>query len=209
MARRARASRLETAETRRKLPVAKKPVFEARIARGITLGYRRNQGAGTWVVWVADGKGSNWTAAIGTADDKSPANGSDVLSFWEAQDLARDRARLGPDGTGDDGRPATIAKALERYAADLKLRGGDPSNAARVLVHLPETLARRSIAFVTSAELRQWRDQLAGKLAKASVNRTCAALRAALNLASDHDERIVSRRAWQTGLAAIRDAGQS
>jgi hypothetical protein len=50
MARRARSSRLETPEERRKLPVSKKPVFAAKIGRGLTLGYRRNQTGGTWVV---------------------------------------------------------------------------------------------------------------------------------------------------------------
>jgi integrase len=41
------------------------------------------------------------------------------------------------------------------------------------------------------------------------VNRTCAAFKAALNLAADHDEHIASRRAWETGLASIPDAEQS
>ena len=210
MARRARSSRLETPEARRRLPVAKKPVFEARIARGITLGYRRNQSAGTWVVRVADGKGGNWTAAIGTADDKGPANGTDVLDFWQAQDQARAKARLGPDGTGDDGKPASLARALEHYADDLKLRGADPGNVARVRAHLSETLAAKSCALVTSRELRQWRDRLADKLAPATVNRTRNALVAALRLAAEHDERIAAnRRAWEGGLASIRDAEES
>jgi len=33
--------------------------------------------------------------------------------------------------------------------------------------------------------------------------------KAALNLAADQDERIASRRAWETGLASIPDAEQS
>jgi integrase len=201
---------LETPDARRKLPVAKKPVFAARIARGITLGYRRNKTAGTWVMRVADGKGGNWTAAIGTADDTSPANETDVFDFWQAQDRARAKARLGPDGTGDDGKPATIAKALERYAADLKLRGADPGNVARVLPHLSEALAAKSCALVTSRELRLWRDRLVDKLAPATVNRTRNSLTAALRLAAEHDERIAAnRRAWETGLASLHDAEES
>ena len=38
---------------------------------------------------VADGKGGNSTAAIGTADDFQDADGSRVLDFWQAQDRAR------------------------------------------------------------------------------------------------------------------------
>jgi integrase len=201
---------LETPEARRKLPVAKKPVFAAKIGRGITLGYRRNQVAGTWVVRVADGKGGNWTAAIGTADDTAPADGEDVLGFWQAQDRARAKARLGPDGTGDDGKPATITKALERYRADLKLRGADPHNVGRIRPHLPETLAGKSCALVTPRELRQWRDRLADKLASSTVNRTKNALVAALRLAAKHDERIAANRhAWENGLASIPDAEES
>jgi hypothetical protein len=38
--------------------VHRKPYFKT-VAPGIALGYRRNQGAGTWVVRAADGKGKN------------------------------------------------------------------------------------------------------------------------------------------------------
>jgi len=40
-----------------------------RIAPGISLGYRRNATAGTWVVRVASGDGNAWTKRVGTADD--------------------------------------------------------------------------------------------------------------------------------------------
>ena len=74
MARSARSAKLETRSTRLKLPVAKKPVF-VKIGPSIGLGYRRNQTAGTWVVRVADGKGGNWTKAIGAADDFDNSDG--------------------------------------------------------------------------------------------------------------------------------------
>jgi integrase len=47
------------------------------------------------------------------------------------------------------------------------------------------------------------------KLAPATVNRIANALKAALNLAADHDEHITSRNAWRTGLAAIPDAQEA
>jgi integrase len=65
------------------------------------------------------------------------------------------------------------------------------------------------VALLTSRELRRWRDSLAKTLAAASVNRTSSALKAALNLAAEHDTRIANSRAWETGLAAIPDAEQS
>ena len=67
MARNTRSSRLETRSNRLKLPVTKKPVY-VKIDRGIALGYRRNHGAGTWVMRVTR-DGEDWTKKIGIADD--------------------------------------------------------------------------------------------------------------------------------------------
>src|ERR1700693_3649574 len=67
MARKIRSYALENRTQRLKLPVAKKPVF-VRIGSGISLGYRRNQTTGSWVLRVADGRGGARTSAIGSAD---------------------------------------------------------------------------------------------------------------------------------------------
>jgi hypothetical protein len=61
MARRPRSSTLETRTHRLKLAPRLKPYDFTTLAPGIALGYRRNNGAGTCVVRVSDGKGSNWT----------------------------------------------------------------------------------------------------------------------------------------------------
>ena len=154
------------------------------------------------MVRAADGQGGNWTKAIGTADDFAEADGETVLDFWQAQDRARVISRGGRDGDGDEGRPATIAEALDRYEADLKTRGGDTGNVARVRAHLPAVLAGKSVALVTAHDLRAWRDRLAKELAASTVNRTANGLKAALNLIADHDEHIPNRRAWENGLAS-------
>jgi len=208
VARSARAAKLETRAARLKLPVAKKPVF-AKIGPRVGLGYRRNQTAGTWVLRVADGKGGNWTKAIGNADDYEEADGNNTLDFWQAQDRARAIARVGRDGDGDDGKPVTVKRALDRYEADLQTRGGDVANVTRVRVHLSETLAHKRVALLTARDLRHWRDGLAKHVAPATVNRTAGALKAALNVVADHDERIVSRQPWDVGLATIPDAEES
>jgi hypothetical protein len=136
MARSARSAKLETRSARLRLPVAKKPVF-VKIAVSIGLGYRRNQTAGTWVVRVADGKGGNWTKAIGIADDFQDADGVGVFDFWQAQDKARAFARSGLTSgeTLAAPGPLTVGQALTAYEADLKTRGGDIGNVARVRVN--------------------------------------------------------------------------
>jgi hypothetical protein len=51
-----RSSKLETPTARRKLATRKKP-YKVRIARGIKLLYRRNEGVGSWSVEATDGHG--------------------------------------------------------------------------------------------------------------------------------------------------------
>ena len=171
MARHTRASNLESRSARLKLPVAKKPVF-TRIGDGVGLGYRRNKTAGAWIVRAADGKGANWTKAFATADDFEEADGGIILNFWQAQDRARVLASGGKNDDANDGKLFNVRQALERYQTDLKARGGDPANATRFRVHLSEHLINKTVALLTSGDLRHWRDSLINKgLGPASINR--------------------------------------
>ena len=62
------------------------------------------------------------------------------------------------------------------------------------------------MALLGATELKKWRDGLATKLSAASINRTRTCLRAALELAAQHDPRIGNRRVWQIGLAGLPDS---
>ena len=86
-------------------------------------------------------------------------------------------------------------------------RGGDPWNVRRVRRHMTDALSRKPVAALTGADLRRWRDGI--DLAPATINRTCRALKAALNLIADQDAAITSRRAWETGLASLPDAEEA
>ena len=201
MARSTRSPKLETRTARLKLAVRKKP-YPVPIAPSVILLYRRNQGAGTWSVRLTDGKDE--IHRLATADDYADANGRDVLDYWQAQSEARERAR---NHEGDT-EPATVEKALEAYEADLETRKGDTNNVARAKAHLSTEVLARTVSSLTAAELKRWRDKLAKQMAPASVNRTATCLKAAFNLAADHDDRI-GRRPWETGLQAIRGAEQA
>jgi hypothetical protein len=73
---------------RLKLAVQKKPYWQ-QMAPGLSLGYRRNKGAGAWVVRVADGNGTNWTKGFAVADDVAKPDNDAVMTYEQAQDRAR------------------------------------------------------------------------------------------------------------------------
>ena len=197
-----RAAKLETGTARRRLEVRKKP-FWTTISPGIGLGYRRNAGPGTWSVRSTNSDGADWIKRIGLADDLEPADGKHVLTYWQAIDVARALARRQP-GADDANRPVTVSEALGRYQCDLESRGADAQNAHRVRRHLTATLATKPVALLTMNDLRHWRDGLVSKgVAPATINRTRAGLRAALELAASLDDRITNRNAFRSGLKGL------
>jgi site-specific recombinase XerD len=205
MARKIRSGDLETRTARLKLAVRKKP-YTVSIARGIRLAYRRNQGGGVWSVLKSDGAGGSWLQRFALADDHEDANGSTVLTFWEATEVARKLAR-GDDAIGEveGGRPATVAEAIAAYERDLKARGGAKKNASVLNFHLPPALMSKPVSLLTAREVRALRDSLLDKaLKRSSVNRFMTAFKACLTLAAEDDERITNRRAWK--ISALRDA---
>src|SRR5262245_54892234 len=200
-----RAAKLETPTARRKLAVCKKPYWTT-ISPGIHLGYRRNQGGGTWSVRVAD-SGAEWIKKIALADDLEVASLPHVLSYWQALDAARALARRQPGAADDESRPLTVSEALTLYEKDLPSRGGSPYNAEHPRIHLTGVLLNKPVALLGATELRKWRDSLLAKgLASGTVNRTKTGLRAAHELAAAHDPRIANQRAWKVGLAALPDS---
>ena len=106
-ARRLHNSQLETATARRRLALRKKPYWFT-ISPGIALGYRRNQGAGTWSVRVTDGHGADWIKRLALADDHEDADGTHILTYWQAQTRARAVAR-GGNRPFDDARQRFLA----------------------------------------------------------------------------------------------------
>jgi integrase len=200
MARQVR-SKLENRTARLKLAPRRKPYFVL-LSPGISLGYRRNIGAGTWSVKSSDGHGGAWLKAFGTVDDHEDSNGSSVLDFWQASAKARELAR-GDVGNGD--RPATVSEALTAYEGDLIARGAEVGNVTRVRYSLPSTLGARPVGLLTAAELRNWRNKLVKDgMAPASADRTARALSAALTLASP-----ANTTAWKTGLKRLPDSEEA
>ena len=204
---RTKASILSVRQKRLQLPVSRKPYFES-LGDGVSVGYRRNQSAGAWVARKADGAGGSSQRVIGTADDYKDADGEAVLNWGQAQAKAFALASRW-NGAPSSERPFTVGAAVEAYADDLKVRGGDVGNVARLRCHLPAHLKQRRVTHLQKGELRAWRDGLLTHLTPASVNRTGSALKAAFNLAAEHREEIIDKRLWATELAALPDANSA
>jgi integrase len=205
MARSIRKASLETRSARLKLPVARKPVF-IRIAPGLSLGYRRNQVAGTWVLRTADGKGGARTKAIGFADDYEDANGATVLDYWQAQD----RGRL--TGQRSD-VPVTTAPPTVRRAAEIYLGVLEAKNArtardtrGRLKLHFLGKFGDELVANLSKTRLEEWLNSLVAKShdremvrrSKDSANRVLSMVKALLNhTLRDPLNRISDDHAWR------------
>jgi integrase len=206
MARQVRSAKLDTATARGKLGPGR---YWLSIAPGCAFGYRKGAKGGVWAAKLVKGK-LRCETTIGPADDVLPADGRLSLSFAQAQEKARvwfPEAERGEASVAAE--PITLSAALAQYEADLRTRGGDAGNVTRVRAHLSAPLSEKLVSDLTEAELKRWRDGLAKGLAPATVNRTTTVLKAALNLATDLDKRIASRRPWEIGLATLPGAEHS
>jgi integrase len=226
-----RSSKLDTPSARANLPQRKSPYWQA-ITPGFAQGYRRAPKGGVWLTKLVIPGRLRQETTLGTADDTLDADGVYVLSFAQAQEKARRwKAQIENKIDGGDEKPVTIREAISSYEADLRARGGDLGNVMRLRSHLADhQLLDKSVASLTSDALRAWRDGLAKKLPRrkmraksagaasvelptptelspSSINRTCAALKAALNRAADDPrQQIRSRRAWQQGLESLPES---
>ncbi len=169
MPRTVRDANLGSRAGRTQLKVSDKPYYRA-IDEGLHLGYRRNKVGGKWVMrWYVGGQ-TYKVETIATADDKIDADGAEVLSFSQAQTLARNRfveTRRVAAGLPAKGGAYTVAVCLEEYltwleqnrksARDARVRGE-----AMILPLLGDV----ECAKLTTKQLRDWRDSVASTPAR-------------------------------------------
>jgi integrase len=179
-------SRLQTRAARAALPVRKKPYWE-RVAPGAHLGYRRNQGPGSWCC-----RYQGRIKRLGDADDSTTAAPPAVLDFWQAQDEAR-KIALG-DAPSDD-RSMTIKEAFAKYEDDLRARMAITYNARWPLRYMSDKMLRRPVHTFTAAEWKDWRNSLLPQFEtrRASLNRLLKCVRAGLKLAAGDNLSLQTR----------------
>ena len=118
MPRTVRDSRLETRTARARLGVRHEPYWKS-IDGGMHIGYRKGRRKSSWLARyrTKDGKYLK-TVLAGIPDDNQDADGSQILSYSEAQAKARDWfATQGRNETGDDAAVGsyTVTMAMRDY----------------------------------------------------------------------------------------------
>jgi integrase len=153
---------------------------------------------------VADGQGGASTVAVGRADDFDEADGTNYLTFWQAQEKAKHTARKGPNMA----LPLTIQVAAETYLSWLEAK--NPRTAAdtrgRLNKHFLPKFGAKLVTSLTKTILDGWLASMvisspdAEKVRRSrdSANRVLTMVKALLNHAvRDVTNGIMDDSAWR------------
>ncbi|MET4254049.1 site-specific integrase [Bradyrhizobium sp. LA6.7] len=224
MARTIRDALLDTRTARGRLKARGKPYWRG-LEPGLHLGYRKPlSGAGKWLARHYIGEQKYEVEAIATADDFSDPDGVAILSYGQAQTLARSRMVDRAHAVAGKRRPLTVKDAVESYLTYLeskRSRSGREARYAAEAFILP-MLGPVEINALTPEQVRSWLSKLAKAPARirtkkgqkqqfkstddpenqrrrqSSANRILTILKAALNLcAHDHPKALPSDAAWR------------
>jgi integrase len=164
MPRKASDTTLNTRTARLRLPVRREPHWRA-IQEGRAIGYRRLAGgrAGTWIARYYDPKTGRLYRAIGSADDLLDADGTDTLTFAQAQNRASDWFVEVMQAAGKIETPKTVKDAVTAYLADYTARGGKALDQLTETfdAHVLPTLGDVLLKDLTASAIRKWLNALA------------------------------------------------
>ena len=187
----------------------------------VYVGYRRGKTKSVWSVRRYIGNGKYEQKSIGLADDYQDADGENVLTFYQAQDRAKQRAKESkkqekplPKRSG-----YTVTGAFNAYIEDYRASSNKATGEYERIFKrdIEPKLGRVAIADLTRAQLIRWRNGLiaqkprnrAGdtvevelpeaemkRRRKATAQRKWTVLRAILNHAFSAGE-VTSDAAWR------------
>lgn len=134
------------------------------ITKGLSLGYRRTaEGYGTWSARILQADGRYRLEAIGVADDRQTADGISVLTFFQAQEKARQILE----------RPAeveaafTVAEACDHYMRWYREhRKAIAATSNTIEAHIRPAFGARKVSDLTEAGIRAWHERLAEQPAR-------------------------------------------
>jgi hypothetical protein len=200
-------AKLDSRSARLRLAARREPYWRS-ISDRMAVGYRRGVKGGTWVGRHYTSDHGRRFQALGTADDILDADGVHVLSFAQAQELAR---RWFLDIAMErlpTAAPITVKVAVERYVRFLKAErrtGLDTEQRLGRLV-LPQ-LGERGVLDLSKNDIDEWKQGLirrdpgdpeVERRSKDTANRVLSMFKAALNRAFDDPKNgIGSDLAWR------------
>jgi integrase len=209
MPRKIRDAHLDTRTAREKLAIRGRPHYR-RIDANLAIGYRRLRGrSGTWVARIYTGNGDYAFEPIGTADDRSDADGVTVFSFDQAVTKARALHTERANQAAGIHAPLTVEAAMDAYVKHLDANGKHVDQLERIAAkYILPLLGQHEVGKLTSEMLTKWKAQIAAMPAKgkrpfdpvarkSSANGTLGKLKAALNLAFN-DGKVPSNQAWRS-----------
>ena len=155
MARIRRSGDLGSRDSRERLQARPEPYFLV-IERGLSLGYRKSREGGTWLVRRYDPNlRRHAETRIGTADDSRDADGTEVLSFAQAQRKTLIEAQQAAERAG--GKYYTVADAVMEYLDYLDAHGKSASDAAiKLHAYVTPRLGDRRLLDLKPAEFDVW-----------------------------------------------------
>ena len=229
MAKRIRDADLETRAARTKLKAQGKPYYKS-VGQGIHVGYRKGKRVGKWVVrrYIPGPPATYTVATIADADDFADADGSRVLTFWQAQEHARKGSKQkGPASA------YTVAQAIADYLEELEGRASHNDTKLRLEAYALPAFGNQPVNGLTADAIKKWHRGLAhaprrlrtkqgsvqragalnlddpdvARRRKVSANRILALLKAALNHAFNNS-KAASDVEWRR-VKPFKDVNQS
>ena len=217
MARKVKDKQLDSREARGRLVARGKPYWRS-LEQGLHIGYRRLRGrAGTWWARHYVGNQTYTVEGIGAADDLSDADGIAILSFWQAQDKARQLMVTRAHAAAGKTRPVTVNDAMMDYLGFLDSNRKSGRGARnRYEAFIKPSLGDIEINALTTDQIHAWhvgltkkpprvrtrkgepqkyadpnKDADAIRRRRATANRTLTVLRAAINRAWRNKRKLV------------------
>jgi integrase len=221
MARTVRDSTMDSRAARSRLKVRGKPYWRT-LEPGLHLGYRRPAtGAGKWLARHYIGDERYEVETIAVADDFSDPDGVAILSFQQAQKLARERMVARAHAAAGKTKPLTVKDAIDSYIEFLETnrKSGREGRYAADAFILP-TLGKCEVAALTTDQIRTWHAKVAkaparirtkpgqkqkfksstdpehARRRKSTANRILTVLKGALNRAW-RDGKVASDSEWR------------
>ena len=128
------------------------------------MGYRKGAKGGTWIARFRDDAGKQHYHSLGAADDALEADGVMVLSYGQAQSIAREwfSHRAAELLTGEVAGPYTVREAMADYLKwYAKRRKSLDRVRSNVNVHILPLLGDVEVAKLTRRRIENWHERLA------------------------------------------------